>query len=151
MSPLKHLQLATQSHQAPYNLYFKLLKWRNENVATGTGTVKNGAELGAPGDEYNKSPCREGRAGLLEDKTRRPLRPREYYQIPFSHLGAWGRMESGNIPESVVDGEFCLRAIRLSLPCKGTYYTRHQALRAQRHFELSQWQLQRSRFAILAA
>ena len=21
----------------------------------------------------------------------------------FSHLGAWGRMESGNIPESVVD------------------------------------------------
>ena len=61
----------------------------------------------------------------------------------FSHLGAWGRMESGNIPESGVDGDFCLRAIRLSLPCKGTYYTRHQAPRAQRHFELSQCQLQR--------
>ena len=25
----------------------------------------------------------------------------------FSHLGAWGRMESGNIPEGVVDAEFC--------------------------------------------
>ena len=60
-------------------------------------------------------------------------------------------MESGNISESVADGEFCLRAIRLSLPCKGTYYTRHQALRAQRHFELSQCQLQRFRSAILAA
>ena len=47
------------------------------------GTVQNGAELGAPGDEYNKSPCREGRAGLLEDKTHRPLRSREYCQIPF--------------------------------------------------------------------
>ena len=32
---------------------------------------------------YNKSPCREGRAGLLEDKTRRPLRSQEYCQIPF--------------------------------------------------------------------
>ena len=83
MSPLKHLQLATQSHQAPENLYFKLLKWRTETVATGTGTVQNGAELGAPGDEYNKSPCREGRARLLEDKTHRPLRSREYGQIPF--------------------------------------------------------------------
>ena len=60
-------------------------------------------------------------------------------------------MESGNIPEGVLDGEFCLRAIRLSLPCKGTYYTRHQAPRAQHHFELSQCQLQWFRFAILAA
>ena len=54
-------------------------------------------------------------------------------------------MESGNIPEGVLDGEFCLRAIRLSLPCTGTYYTRHQASRAQRHFELSKWPLPRFR------
>ena len=60
-------------------------------------------------------------------------------------------MESGNISEGVLDGEFCLRAIWLSLLCKGTYYTGHQAPRAQRHFELSQCQLQRFRFAILAA
>ena len=32
-------------------------------------TVQKGAELGAPGDEYNKSPCREGSPRLLKDKT----------------------------------------------------------------------------------
>ena len=46
-------------------------------------TVQNSAELGAPGDEYNKSPCRKGSAGLLEDKNHHPLRSREYCQIPF--------------------------------------------------------------------
>ena len=30
MSPLKHLQLATRSHQAPQNLYVNLRKWRPE-------------------------------------------------------------------------------------------------------------------------
>ena len=30
---------------------------------------KYGAELGAPGDEYNKSPCREGSPRLLKVKT----------------------------------------------------------------------------------
>ena len=29
-------------------------------MVTATGTVQNGAEVGAPGDEYNKSLCREG-------------------------------------------------------------------------------------------
>ena len=52
-------------------------------MVTATWTVQNSAVLGAPGDEYNKSPCREGRAGLLEDKTHRPIRPQEYCQIPF--------------------------------------------------------------------
>ena len=30
---------------------------------------KYGAELGAPDDEYNKSPCREGSPRLLKDKS----------------------------------------------------------------------------------
>ena len=30
---------------------------------------KYGAELGAPGDECNKSPCREGSSRLLKDKS----------------------------------------------------------------------------------
>ena len=33
---------------------------------------KNGAELGAPGDEYNKSPCGEGSPRLLKDKSQLP-------------------------------------------------------------------------------
>ena len=37
--------------------------------------LKYGAELGSPGDEYNKSPFREGRPRLLEDKTHRPTTP----------------------------------------------------------------------------
>ena len=35
----------------------------------------NGAELGVLGDEYNKSPCREGRPRLLKDKTHHPTTP----------------------------------------------------------------------------
>ena len=120
-------------------------------MVTATRTVQNGAVLGAPGDEYNKSPCREGRAGLLENKTTVHYALGNIARFHFSHLSAWGRMESGNIPEGVLDGEFCLRAIRLSLPCTGTYYTRHQAPRAQRHFELSKWPLPRFRTAILTA
>ena len=38
-------------------------------------TVQNGAELGWPGDEYKKSPCREGSPRLLKDKTHRPTTP----------------------------------------------------------------------------
>ena len=33
---------------------------------------KCGAELGVPGDEYNKSPYREGRPKFLKDKTQLP-------------------------------------------------------------------------------
>ena len=33
---------------------------------------KYGAELGAPGDEYNKSPCGEGNPRLLKDKSQLP-------------------------------------------------------------------------------
>ena len=33
---------------------------------------KYGAELGEPGDEYNKSPCEEGSPRLLKDKIQLP-------------------------------------------------------------------------------
>ena len=36
---------------------------------------KYGAELGAPGDEYNKSPYGEGSPRLLKDKTQLPTVP----------------------------------------------------------------------------
>ena len=44
-------------------------------MVTDTGTVQNGTELGVPGDEYNKSPCREGSPRLLKDKTHHPTSP----------------------------------------------------------------------------
>ena len=47
-----------------------------------SGTVQNGAELGAPGDEYNKSPCREGRPRLLKDKTHCPTTPSGIHSFP---------------------------------------------------------------------
>ena len=61
------------------------------------------------------------------------------------------KLDPKKCKKGVVHGEFRLRAIRLSLLCTGTYYTCHQAPRAQCHFELSQWQLQRFRVVVLAA
>ena len=44
---------------------------------------KYGAELGAPGDEYNKSPYGEGSPRLLKDKTQLPtLQGTYYYSSP---------------------------------------------------------------------
>ena len=39
---------------------------------------KYGAELEAPGDEYNKSPCRKGNPRLLKEKTQPPTLPLYY-------------------------------------------------------------------------
>ena len=69
MNPLKHLQPATRGHQAPENLKVNLLEWRLVTVKITSCTVQNGAERGVPGDEYSKSPCREGRPRLLKDET----------------------------------------------------------------------------------
>lgn len=41
VNPLKNLQLATQSQQAPQNSYFNLLKWQPKAVQ-----FKSGTELG---------------------------------------------------------------------------------------------------------
>ena len=61
-------------------------------------TVQNGAELGAPGDEYNKSPCREGSPILLKDKTHHPTSPSGIFSclLPISMrmIGSWGRIDS---------------------------------------------------------
>ena len=69
-----------------------------------SGTVQNDAELGAPGDEYNKSPYREGRPRLLKDKTHRPTTPSGIFSRLFNHLGAHAWMAFGKecIPEGVV-------------------------------------------------
>ena len=40
MNLLTHLQLATRGHQAPWNLYVNLLRWRSEIVTIITGTVQ---------------------------------------------------------------------------------------------------------------
>ena len=60
-----------------------------------SGTVQNGAELGAPGDEYNKSPCREGSPRLLKDKTHRPITPSGIFSRIFNHLGAHAGLAFG--------------------------------------------------------
>ena len=65
-----------------------------------TCTVQNGAELGALGDEYNKSPYREGSPRLLKDKTHRPTSPSGIFSRLFflfrcaCVIGSWGRMDS---------------------------------------------------------
>ena len=48
-------------------------------------------------------------------------------------IGPWGRMDSRGCSQTV---SFYLWAIWGSLPCTGTYYTRHQVPQVQRHFEL---------------
>ena len=53
VNPLKNLQLAARSQQAPQNSYFNLLKWQPKAVQ-----FKSGPELGVPDDEYKKSPWR---------------------------------------------------------------------------------------------
>ena len=46
---------------------------------------KYGAELGAPGDEYNKFPCREGSLRLLKDISQLPFLYRDLlYSSPVS-------------------------------------------------------------------
>ena len=65
-----------------------------ETVTPKSSTVQNGVELGAPGDEYNKSPCREGSARLLIDKTHRPTTPsgilsRFHYSLRANHVPKW--------------------------------------------------------------
>ena len=67
-------------------------------------TVQNGAELGAPGDEYNKSPCRDGRPRLLKDKTHHPTTPYCPDSIP-----------QNTIPGGVV-GQWVLSLSNLGLP-----------------------------------
>ena len=67
-------------------------------------TVQNGAELRAPGDEYNKSLCREGSPRLLKDKTHRPTTPSGIFSRIFTYLAAHARLALGKewIPEGVV-------------------------------------------------
>ena len=54
-------------------------------------TVQNGAELRAPVDEYNKSPCKEGSPRLLKDKTHR--HGRFPFDQEFRKLRVGERME----------------------------------------------------------
>ena len=61
-------------------------------------SVQNGAELGAPGDDYNKSPCREGRSRLLKDKTHRPTTPSGIFS---PHRGAHAVSTHGLLEKQV--------------------------------------------------
>ena len=58
-----------------------------------SGTVQNGAEFGEPSDDYNKSPCREGRPRLLKEKTHRPTTP---YQT--NYWRCWKGMPFAKLP-----------------------------------------------------
>ena len=52
------------------------------------------------------------------------------------YLSEIGRQLVKILPRVRSDGEFCFWVIWVSLPCTWTYYSRHQAPRAQRHLEL---------------
>ena len=62
------------------------------------------AELGAPSDEYNKSPCREGSPRLLKDKSRLPIL---HGDLLYSSLGAPSYvLDSGKIILSTLIAHF---------------------------------------------
>ena len=72
--------------------------------------IGNPGSLGAPGDEYNKSPCREGTSRLFKDITSRPTIPSGIHSSPRANHACASRWVKGGkiFPRVKSDGEFCL-------------------------------------------